>query len=243
MSRLFIILIAIGAFFTWMRWRKLTSQQARRDFIYKGLVFGLLMVIIGLAVFGRIDALGAIFASLLLSIKFIIAFAIRNFPIIARIYGVTGGFGLGRKRTLRTQWLEVSIDFSSKKISGNVLKGQFKERYLDDMSQPELESFLQECKEDAKSAYLLQTYINQRFNQSSGSYSSGSYSSDSQNPSATSMSNDEALEILGLEGSPSQEEIKLAHKKLMQKLHPDRGGNDFLASLLNRARDQLIDKE
>ena len=57
------------------------------------------------------------------------------------------------------------------------------------------------------------------------------------------MSNDEALEILGLEGSPSQEEIKLAHKKLMQKLHPDRGGNDFLASLLNRARDQLIDKE
>lgn len=237
MGRLFIILIAIGAFFTWRRWRKLDSEKARREFIYKGLVFGLVIVIIGLAVFGRIDALGAIFASLLLSIKYIIAFSIRNFPIIARIYGATNGFGMGKKRTLKTQWLELSIDFSTRGISGKVLKGQFVDSNLDDMPQTDLEALLQECKADSKSSYLLQTYMNQRFNtQKSGS-------DGHQVPSNASMSREEALEILGLEGSPTQEDIKLAHKKLMQKLHPDRGGNDFLASLLNRARDQLMAKK
>jgi len=151
---------------------------------------------------------------------------------------VTDGFGLGKKRTLRTEWLELSVDFSSRKIGGKVLKGQFAEVYLDDMPQSDLEQLLQECKSDSKSTYLLQTYINQRFNQKTGSGSSGN-----QPPASTSMSNEEALEILGLNGSPTQDEVKLAHKKLMQKLHPDRGGNDFLASLLNRARDQLIEKK
>ena len=234
MIRLFIILVAIGAFFIWRRWRMLETEKGRRDFVYKGLVFGLIAVIIGLAVFGRIDVLGAVFASLLLSIKYILAFAIRNFPIIARIYGVAGGFGLGRKRSLKTQWLEISIDFSSKKLSGKVLKGQFLDSHLDAMTQSDLEKLLGECKEDSKSVYLLQAYMNQRFQQRA-------HGSSAHNSSHASMSEDEALEILGLEASPTQEEIKTAHKKLMQKLHPDRGGNDFLASLLNRARDQLLD--
>ena len=235
MGRLFIILIAIGAFFTWRRWRKLKTSQQRRDFIYKGLVFGLVVLIIGLALFGRIDVLGAIFASVLLLLKYIIAFAIRYFPFIARIYGVTGGFGLGRKRKLRTEWLEIHIDFSTRAISGKVLKGQFAESLLEDMDENDLKMLLEECRSDTKSSYFLQTYISQRFKKHSGG--------GSQSAATTSMTKEEALEILGLEGEPTQEEIKLAHKKLMQKLHPDRGGNDFLASLLNRARDQLIDKK
>ena len=40
---------------------------------------------------------------------------------------------------------------------------------------------------------------------------------------------------------PAEKEAVIkAHKRLIQKLHPDRGGNDYLAAKVNAARDKLI---
>ena len=49
-----------------------------------------------------------------------------------------------------------------------------------------------------------------------------------------------AAEILGVDENASPSEIRAAHKKLMGKMHPDKDGTDYLAALINEARDFLI---
>ena len=54
------------------------------------------------------------------------------------------------------------------------------------------------------------------------------------------MTRAEAFDILGLKEGASRDEIIAAHKRLMQKFHPDRGGSDYLAKRINRAKDILL---
>jgi DnaJ family protein C protein 19 len=54
------------------------------------------------------------------------------------------------------------------------------------------------------------------------------------------MSKEEALAILGLKPDATREDILAAHKRMIQKLHPDRGGSDHLASQINRAKETLL---
>ena len=59
------------------------------------------------------------------------------------------------------------------------------------------------------------------------------------------MDTKEAQDVLGLKGDLARGEITAemindAHRRLIQKLHPDRGGNDYLAARVNLARDLLL---
>ena len=54
------------------------------------------------------------------------------------------------------------------------------------------------------------------------------------------MDKSQALAVLGLSDGATEDEVMAAHRRLMQKLHPDRGGTDYLAATLNRAKEVLL---
>ncbi len=56
----------------------------------------------------------------------------------------------------------------------------------------------------------------------------------------SSLTIKEAYDILGLKPGATDEEILAAYRKLMAKCHPDTGGNDWMASKLNEAKDILL---
>ncbi|VFM95230.1 MAG: DnaJ domain-containing protein [Candidatus Kentron sp. G] len=50
----------------------------------------------------------------------------------------------------------------------------------------------------------------------------------------------DAYKILGLSPDSSRKDIIATHRKLIQKVHPDRGGSTFLATQINQAKDLLM---
>jgi len=56
------------------------------------------------------------------------------------------------------------------------------------------------------------------------------------------MSVEEAYQVLGLKPGAPEQDIIAAHRKLIQKIHPDRGGSDYLAMKINLAKKTLINK-
>lgn len=162
-----------------------------------------------------------------------------------------GGWGGGPGQSsnqaskVKTSHLEMELDLASGATRGTVLRGRFAGRAIDDLSPAELVLLWQDYAfADPDSAQIIEAYLDRRHpswrddleRQSDGeSFERGSQGP----PRSQAMTRAEALEILGLPEGVTEERIRSAHRELMKKLHPDRGGSNYLASKINEAKDIL----
>jgi CysZ protein len=59
-------------------------------------------------------------------------------------------------------------------------------------------------------------------------------------PGVPRMPQDEARAILGVSASADEEAIRSAHRRLVNAVHPDKGGSEELTRRINAARDTLL---
>jgi DnaJ domain len=145
----------------------------------------------------------------------------------------------GRTSRVVTDHLEVELELDTGAIRGRILKGTFAGRELENMKPVELARLWADCRfTDPQSAQILEAYLDRVH----PTWRDDMARADSSKPSDANgkMTRDQALEILGLKPGASEEDIRHAHRELMMKLHPDRGGSTYLAAKINQAKDVLL---
>jgi hypothetical protein len=150
----------------------------------------------------------------------------------------SGGFsspGRGQRTEVRTAFLQAWIDHGTGDVGGTVLSGRFAGRTLDQLTDTELLELHAECASDPDSLKVLEAYLDRRLG--------GDWRNARRSPPAgsrTDMSRGEALAVLGLADGATADEIRAAHRRLIQRMHPDVGGSADLAARINRAKDVLL---
>lgn len=146
----------------------------------------------------------------------------------------------GQSSTVTTEHLAMELDHDSGAMSGRVLKGMFAGRDLESLKPAEVALLWHDCRFiDPQSAQLLEAYLDHIHPSWRDDVSRGERE---MRDGDGRMTPDEAYDILGLTPGASDEEIRRAHRDLMLKLHPDRGGSTYLAAQVNEAKDVLLDR-
>jgi hypothetical protein len=157
-----------------------------------------------------------------------------------------GGYGtqpsVGQASRIKTAFLEVELEHDSGRIRGRVLRGEFAGRDLEDLSPMQMARLWQDCRfADPQSAQVLEAYLD-RAHPSWREDMARADGGDGRR-AAGEMSRAQALDILGLSEGAGDDEVRRAHRDLMMKMHPDRGGSTFLAAKINQAKDVLLGRD
>ena len=165
MAKIIILIAGLGvALYLWV-WIKARYQQQGRPFAIKATLVACALLLIGLAAIGRVHWIGALLASALAGMRFLLPIILKSLPLLV--------------------------------------------------------PFLRRAKAE----------------QATNDNNNNANTNTSDN---SDMTRDEAFAILGLDANASEEEIVMAHRRLIQKLHPDTGGNEYLATQLNLAKERLL---
>ena len=146
-----------------------------------------------------------------------------------------GSPGAARRTETRTAFVQAWIDHATGDVGGSVLQGRFVGRTLDGLSDSELLVLHGECARAPDSLNVLEAYLDRRL----GSGWRQTQETPPRHP-RVDMTRQEALSVLGLAEGASPDDVRAAHRRLIQRVHPDVGGSADLAARINRAKDVLL---
>jgi hypothetical protein len=146
----------------------------------------------------------------------------------------------GKRSTVRTAALEMELDHDSGQLEGIVLAGRHEGKALGELELSALLDLHAELASDGESLQLLETYLDGRFPVWRENAQTDMGDRQRSTPGSGAMTEQEAYQILGVEAGASAAEIRKAHRRLMQRVHPDLGGSSFLAARINQAKDVLL---
>lgn len=246
MIRYLLILTLVVLAFVGLRRFALRLSLSQKQFNMLLVVVSILLVVIILIILGRIPV-----QFILAPIMLLLTLMLRNLPLLIHLFplfqkfrtrtarGAYGSAGSQQNASsIRTRFLMMNLQHESGEMDGEVLEGSLKGARLSTLTMEQLLALAQECRVDNDSLQILEAYLDRHHGewrqQANSNGSTGGAASE------TTMTEGMALDILGLSAGASHDEVVQAHRRLMQKMHPDRGGSDYLAQKINAARDFLL---
>ena len=206
-------------------WLRL-SPRGRRNLML-GLFTALVFILVGAALLGRLSWLvPAITAALPM---------LRRLPLLFRLGRAARAFrGMGAVALRPIVLME-----GPHLLDGEVLTGPSRGQALSRLEAEALASLWRTFHRDPLAGRLLPLYLAERFG---AQWFERSPFPPAPTPGATlgPLRDGDALALLGLSEGADAAAIRNAHRRLMHRAHPDHGGSDALAALLNAAKDQLL---
>lgn len=132
---------------------------------------------------------------------------------------------------VRTLGLCMTLDRATGDMDGEVLTGPHAGRRLSELAPEAIRALAAafEAAGDEESLSLLLAWLDRMGRRA-----------DAEAPATGGqLTEAEAYRVLGLAPGASVEEVRAAYRRLMRRVHPDLGGSDALAALLNAAKDLL----
>ncbi|HEC17524.1 MAG TPA: molecular chaperone DnaJ [Sedimenticola sp.] len=247
---LVVVGIGLGLWLAY-RWFIGTPPEKVAKSLTRAAIVAAVALLVVLAATGRLHPLfaaigagaGALFtlAQRLLRMPWAIALAQRLFHAY-RAGKNADGPSAGQRSQVQTRFIRMFLDHDSGEMGGEVIAGRMAGRRLSELDLSQLTALWREYNaEDPESADLLEAYLNRIHGEAWRDHCEAG-AGRAETPADTRMSPEEARKILGVQEGAGAEEIISAHRRLAQKLHPDRGGSTYLAAKINRAKDVLLGK-
>lgn len=203
-----------------------------------GLVVAVIAFFI-MALTGKIHFLLGVIAGLLpFAKRYLPLILLTAMPFLKRVLSKNQQQAIpGQQSEVVTNTLKMTLDHDSGDMEGEILDGPYQDSLLSSLSFEQLQEVYQYClQHDGEAARLLDSYFQRHFSeqwQQSQQHAGG-------DQAPTDMTIDEALDILELDANPSDEDIQKAHKRMMAKFHPDKGGSHYMAVKINQAKELLL---
>lgn len=257
--RLLLPLILLGGLLWFLHWFRTTPAPRVAQVLRQGALWAALGVVLLLTLSGRLNPIFAALAALVPALWRVLNL-IAVWPALQRLLrslGLPSGAGLGAgggsggaagngTSSIRTRYLEMTLAHASGVMDGLVLSGPFAGSRLSALDLEQLLRMLEFYQDsDAQSAAVLGAYLDREhadWRTQAGDQADADPGAEAGGQSAapTRMTRTDALAILGLAPDADAEQVRAAHRRLMQRLHPDRGGSDYLAAQINRAKRLLL---